>query len=98
MIECFQPVARIDPNAKGREAVNTRCTAEGDECALRSDRDYALTCVENTCQIACKANPSCPEAWQCARKAGRDSGPLYCQLATCPSDEATRNAQSGPQG
>jgi len=97
IIECFQPVARIDPNASGLDAVNTRCGGEEDVCATRSngsDGGYDLICVENTCQITCKSNPDCPPAWLCARREGDTSGPKYCQQPTCPSDDTTRNAQS----
>jgi len=97
VIECVQPVARIDPKAKGLDAVNTRCHAEGSECAQRSNADeggYDLICSENTCQITCEDNPDCPQAWVCGRPAGRSEGAKYCQLPTCPTEETNLNGSS----
>lgn len=92
VIECVQPVARIDPQAKGVDAVNSRCHEGGDECAGRSNADdggYALICVENTCQISCENNPDCPAAWVCDPKNGASKGLKYCQLPTCPPEETS---------
>ena len=97
MIECVQPVARIDPQAKGVDAVNSRCHRDGDECAGRSNADeggYDLICVENTCQISCENNPDCPPAWVCDQKAGSTEGPKYCQLPTCPPEETSTDTVS----
>jgi hypothetical protein len=97
VIECVQPVARIDPQAKGVDAVNSRCSAEGAECTARSNADdggYALICVENTCQISCENNPDCPRAWVCDRKGGGSEGPKHCQQPTCPPDDANVDAVS----
>ncbi|MEY4509912.1 MAG: hypothetical protein RLZZ450_2034 [Pseudomonadota bacterium] len=98
VIECVQLVARIDPQAKGVDAVNSRCHDGGDECAERSNPDddggYALFCSENTCQISCENNPDCPPAWVCAEKGGVGKGPKYCQLPTCPPEDANVDAVS----
>jgi hypothetical protein len=89
--ECFQPVARIDNNAKGFDAINTSCAT--DECSDRSDDIYKLICIEKskTCQITCKANPDCPPGWVCDHQGGggNTEGPLYCQLPTCPADSSS---------
>jgi hypothetical protein len=95
--ECFQPVARIDNNAKGFDAINTNCL-EGKEaaCEARSDADYKLTCVtaSNTCQVKCQVNPDCPPGWVCdhAGGDGNSKGPLYCQLPTCPADSSSSSS------
>jgi len=97
VIECVQPVARIDPLAKGVDAVNSRCHEDGDECAGRSnanDGGHALICVENTCQISCENNPDCPAAWVCDQKNGTSKGPKYCQLPTCPPEETSTDTVS----
>jgi hypothetical protein len=89
VIECFSPVARIDPDARGREAVNTRCgDVDEDVCATRSDDDFELFCSEDhTCQIACESNPDCPPGWVCGTKQASGKGPSFCQLPTCPTDD-----------
>jgi hypothetical protein len=94
-IECFQPVARIDNEAKGLEAVNTSCALGKELCDQRTDKEgdgYALTCIEasKTCQIECKANPDCPPGWVCDVAAGDPKADKikYCQLPTCPADSS----------
>lgn len=94
--ECFQPVARIDNDAKGFDAINTNCL-EGKQgaCDARSDADYKLICIEsNTCQIKCSVNPDCPPGWVCdhAGGDGNSKGPLYCQLPTCPADSSSSSS------
>jgi hypothetical protein len=94
--ECFQPVARIDNDAKGFDAVNTRCANASDEpedtiCEDKNGTDgYSLQCIPATltCQIKCANNPDCPPGWVCAKAGGGSEGPLYCQLPTCPQDNA----------
>jgi hypothetical protein len=95
--ECFQPVARIDNNAKGFDAINTSCLMDKNACADRGNETepggYKLICIEtsNSCQIACSANPDCPPGWVCdhAGGDGNTKGPLYCQLPTCPADSSS---------
>jgi hypothetical protein len=92
-IECFRPVARIDPLARGQDAVNTDCRGDAALCATRSNGDYQLFCTpDNTCQIECENTPDCPRGWVCGTKQGSGVGDLYCQLPTCPADDA----QSAP--
>jgi hypothetical protein len=97
--ECFQPVARIDPSARGLDAVNTRCGAEQNECAQRgnkADDGYDLICVENACQIKCDAATECPPGWECDEKQGiKANGPKYCQQPTCPADQPTGGTATG---
>jgi len=95
--ECFQPVARIDKDAKGFDAVNTSCAdpATGlpvqSNCDDKSDKPntggYALTCISDsvTCQIGCKVNPDCPPGWVCALGGGKDTN-KFCQQPPCPQD------------
>jgi len=94
--ECFQPVARIDNNAKGFDAINTNCLdGKQGACDARSDADYKLICIEsNTCQIKCQVNPDCPPGWVCdhAGGDGNSKGPLYCQLPTCPADSSSSSS------
>lgn len=97
--ECFQPVARIDNNAKGFDAINTSCLMDENACEGRSDTEpggYKLICVpsSNSCQITCKVNPDCPPGWVCDHAGGDGSknGPLYCQLPTCPADSSSSSS------
>ncbi|HEX5660745.1 MAG TPA: hypothetical protein VFX59_26310 [Polyangiales bacterium] len=94
--ECFQPVARIDADAKGFDAVNTRCATAGEAtdsiCSEKQGPDnYKLFCQPDslTCQISCENNPDCPPGWVCSAPlaAGADDV-KYCQLPTCPQDGA----------
>jgi hypothetical protein len=93
--ECFQPVARIDNDAKGFDAINTRCGIDDgndvDECATRSNGDeggYDLFCRANTCQVGCESNPECPPGWVCGAAEGDESELKFCQLPTCPPDDS----------
>jgi hypothetical protein len=100
--ECFQPVARIDNNAKGFDAVNTRCDDNGEAsdviCGDKSNDDYKLICIDpgRTCQISCKSNPQCPPGWVCAFAGGATTGErMYCQLPTCPADTQASGGGGG---
>jgi hypothetical protein len=83
--ECFQPVARNDKDAFGKDAVNLPCKDDS-ECLARSDPEeavraglgYQLRCapLSKTCQIACESDAMCPPNWVC-------SGGL-CENPTCP--------------
>ncbi|HEY6880938.1 MAG TPA: hypothetical protein VI299_23095 [Polyangiales bacterium] len=88
-IECFRPVPRIEANALGADAVNIGCGDDPELCEQRSNREFTLFCSpDNTCQIACENNPQCPPGWVCGTKAGSLEGPTYCQIPTCPVDDA----------
>lgn len=95
--ECFQPVQSITANARGFDAINTRCDTEPEICADRSNKDdggYDLICIEElrTCQVECSADPDCPPGWVCANLENNSSGgDKFCQLPTCQTggDEAT---------
>ena len=81
-VECFQPVARIDPRAAGRAAVNSPC--EG-SCQLKSTSKEPLICVSQTCQLACPngSDAECPNGWVC-----NDSGEVrFCVSPTCPPSQ-----------
>ncbi|HEY6877470.1 MAG TPA: hypothetical protein VI299_05595 [Polyangiales bacterium] len=95
VIDCLQPVASIDPRAKGEAAVGTRCDNQPDACKSRSDGNYALICTENTCQISCKNNPDCPPGWDCATADAKGMGPKFCQLPTCPPAPSVDQADAG---
>jgi hypothetical protein len=87
--ECFQPVARIDKDATGFDAVNTSCREDQNSCSDKSDpaaNGYKLVCIEGskTCQITCKSNPDCPPGWVCEVGSGGDI--KFCQQPTCPQD------------
>ncbi len=101
VFECFQPVAHVETaDVKGFDAVNTLCTDDGSVCGDRSNNDYKLICIDGkTCQISCKNNPDCPPGWVCATgNGGTAKGDAYCQLPTCPQDEAASdNAMSSDQ-
>ena len=91
--ECFQPVARIDKNAKGLDAVNISCKADPQACDAHSDKmpgGYSLICLDATlsCQISCASNPQCPPGWVCApqQSDGADKSIKFCQQPTCPQD------------
>ena len=84
LVECFQPVARIDPQAFGRAAVNSPCNASGD-CRAQPDGSEALTCVSQTCQLACPnaSDSECPNGWVCV-----DNGQArFCVSPTCPPSQ-----------
>jgi hypothetical protein len=100
--ECFQPVARIDNNARGFDAVNTSCRDDASACEDRSDKTddgYKLICINNsTCQITCKANPDCPPGWVCAASGtGDNKTAQYCQLPTCPQDNSAPASSSSEE-
>jgi hypothetical protein len=94
--ECFQPVARIDSDAEGFDAVNSRCAtgvmATDSICTAKEGKDgYQLFCQPDslTCQISCDNNPDCPPGWVCnASLATGGDDRKYCQLPTCPQDTA----------
>jgi hypothetical protein len=94
VIDCLQPVASVNPNAKGLAAIGSRCDPDPTVCDKRSDDDYTLICTQNTCQISCSNNPDCPPGWQCA--ALNDAGPKICQLATCPAAPSVEQEQAAP--
>ncbi len=96
VIDCLQPVASVDPNAKGLAAVGSRCDPDPSVCDARSDDSYKLICDQNTCQISCNTNPDCPPGWDCASEGG--TGPKVCQLPTCPNAPSVEQEQAGDAG
>ncbi|HVZ36526.1 MAG TPA: hypothetical protein VG963_29050 [Polyangiaceae bacterium] len=100
VIDCFQPVARIETaDVQGMDAVNTRCSDDDSVCSQHSDDDYTLICVDHqTCQIQCKDTPDCPPGWACADGLGAGASVRYCQLATCPQDESGANDSPATSG
>jgi hypothetical protein len=82
-VECFQPVARIDLQARGREAVNSPCGEGGNECRSDAEKGEQLICLNQTCQLACptRSNSECPPGWVCFD--GGES-PSFCVNPTCP--------------
>jgi len=98
--ECFQPVARIDANARGIEAVNTRCDASDVVCMGRNSEsdDYELICMENTCQIGCEVDPDCPPGWVCDVGALSADMRKFCQQPTCQANEVASQAAEQNDG
>lgn len=92
-IDCFQPVASIDPHVKGIAAVGSRCDT-ADVCAARSDSASKLICVGTRCQASCTSNPECPPGWVCAPSIGDNTSPKYCQQPTCPSSVQDTSSES----
>ena len=81
-VECFQPVARIDPQARGRAAVNRPCAGS---CQMQSTPEEPLICVSKTCQLACPkgSDSECPNGWGC-----KDDGETrFCVSPTCPPSQ-----------
>jgi hypothetical protein len=91
--ECFQPVARSDSEARGKDAAGSPCTPAMNECQGRSDpqplidsgRGFGLTCddLSNTCQIPCAVDANCPDSWVCQPSTTADK-PGLCVNPTCP--------------
>jgi hypothetical protein len=91
--ECFQSLAQVNrPNARGADAVNSSCAADGTngpsgdaKCRALSTPDARLTCVEGVCQLGCTNDAQCPPGYVCTASGG-DAG--HCENPTCPLESA----------